>query len=183
MRSCWCWAAQPRWRRPTPSSGPGTIKFALSGAANKAATSVCPGTTYKVALNFPEPRLALLTASAGKFTQSSPECPNRQYFDRSEGFGPKAVQEVSLVIPCGQVEPIVLKVTSARGPASAYYQSTSTLPIGANCVATDACKAAAAKAATKPAGTPLAAASKPTTAAATAIPKPAPVVMAPKPGY
>ena len=72
-------------------------------ASGKPVTAVCPGATYGVKLSFPQPRLAMLTASAGAFAKpGDAECPARAFFDRSSGFAAAAAQAMELTLPCGR---------------------------------------------------------------------------------
>jgi hypothetical protein len=93
----------PPPRHPSKNSD---IKFIVA-QAGKPVSTVCPGGTYSVTVQFPDARMALLTASAGKFAapgirgdEELPECANRVFFDRSGGFAAKAVQSMDLAVPC-----------------------------------------------------------------------------------
>lgn len=66
------------------------------------ATHTAPNTQVQ----FPEPRLALLTASAGAFsTPGDTDCKNRVFFDRSlikSGIAAKVAQTTGYTAPCGR---------------------------------------------------------------------------------
>lgn len=109
------------------------VKFAVLDKTGKAVTAVCPGAAYTVQVSFPQPRLALLTADAGKFAKSDAKCPSRQVIDRTKSFTPSATQAAELTVPCTLATPLVLKVTSATGSSGAFQQATSTLPVSPKC--------------------------------------------------
>jgi len=97
------------------------------------ATSLCPGASYNVSIAFPEPRLALLTASGGAFA-GAPDggCPNRLYLGASSE--PTAAWRVRLAAPCDASAPsLTLRVTSAAGSASGYKTASLSLPLDASC--------------------------------------------------
>jgi len=59
-----------------------------------------PLTLHHQQVSFPQPRLALLTADAGKFAKSDAKCPSRQVIDRTKSFTPSATQAAELTVPC-----------------------------------------------------------------------------------
>ena len=52
-------------------------------------------------LSFPQPRFALLAASAGKFARADAACPSVQVFDMSKAYTRTAAQSVQFTVPCG----------------------------------------------------------------------------------
>lgn len=117
------------------------IVFAVADSAGKAVVSVCPGATYDIKLTFPEPRLALLTASSAtfkpksSFLKSSDSCVSRVAMDRSNGYGPMATQTATATLPCDASGNLNLKVTSATGSKSPYMQASASLPVDQRCAA------------------------------------------------
>lgn len=54
-------------------------------------------------ISFPEKRLAMLTANVGNFSEpGDEECPNRVFFDRSQGFTSQVSHSMPLVVPCNR---------------------------------------------------------------------------------
>jgi hypothetical protein len=131
-----------------------TITFALTDAAGKVATSVCPGADAAVVVAFPQPRFLLATSSAGALAGSTPStlpakvkdltqrtCPNRWVHGMSGGqTAPLAKAKLTLTAPCEE-GPVEVRVTSATGSASAYLQGSTKVPVEAGA----ACKPCVAK--------------------------------------
>jgi hypothetical protein len=108
-----------------------TPAAASGGDAPQPVTSLCPGASYNVSVAFPEPRLALLTASGGAFA-GAPDagCKNRLYLGSSSA--PTTAWRARLAAPCDGAS-LTLKVTSASGSASGYRAASLALPLEPSC--------------------------------------------------
>ncbi|GBF88919.1 hypothetical protein Rsub_01418 [Raphidocelis subcapitata] len=142
---------QKRYRKHGAPVADTVTRFVVTDVTTgKPAASVCPGTAYNVTVSFPEKRLAMLTVSNGNFSEpGDEECPNRVFFDRSQGFTAQTSHSMPLVVPCKQATPLVLKLTSATDSTAAYQAVDATLPLGAACAPVTCAQAAAALTALK----------------------------------
>lgn len=142
---------QKRYRKHGAPVADTVTRFVVADVATgKPVTSVCPGTAYNITISFPEKRLAMLTANVGNFSEpGDEECPNRVFFDRSQGFTSQVSHSMPLVVPCNQAKPVVLKLTSATDSTAAYQFVDATLPVGAACAPVTCAQAGAALAALK----------------------------------
>lgn len=109
--------------------GDTSIRVMVDGLAT---TSYCPGKVHNIQLQFPDGRLALLTATAGSFREASPGCPNR----RAWPVGSRRPQhQAVLSVPCEIRDPIILNVTSAGGIMDNFHQTSLTMTVNMSCFA------------------------------------------------
>jgi len=114
-----------------------SILFTVQGPPGSVGKRFCPGAAYAVSASWPEPRNALLSASAGAF----------------DGAGGCRVATTSRVpsvsgtfrVPCGAADGsrVSLRVTSATGGSGGFLQNGVTWPVFAGCAA-PACRGARA---------------------------------------
>ncbi|KAI8470809.1 MAG: hypothetical protein J3K34DRAFT_419048 [Monoraphidium minutum] len=108
-------------------------KYVIKGPNGAATTTVCPGTSYSVTVQYPsgQQRLSLNTVAAGTISADK-QCPQRF-------FTPKAARANSAsftwAVPCGVTGPLTIRTTSATGEYGKFNAATTSVAVNAGCAA------------------------------------------------
>ncbi|KAG2428224.1 hypothetical protein HXX76_011903 [Chlamydomonas incerta] len=117
------------------------ISFTLAGVDGAAAAAFCPGAAHRLAVNFTDARLAMLTSGRDvSFGQqhAAGACPNRADLGGSRSGGAATGFVVPFRVACSASGDLTFRVTSAsRRLPNAWKHNSVTLPVSAACAAAE----------------------------------------------